>query len=159
RQIAHILPSSIPPHKLAFVKQTANKISTGVVITPAKNAAKIITHRDEVIIKADMKMALDYYLYELSSEQQAKIKAVIVKQEAPRTSHEAAQFNNMSIPAVAVEHSSFIARALENRHATAQFNTKSIPALGVKDTTELDHQLKVNLPIIIIDPQRSQIID
>jgi len=80
-----------------------------------------------------MPKALDIYLYDLSPEEKASVKAVLVEKEAARTSHEAAQFNLMSIPALAL---------------------KSISDIKQIFTADKDQS-----GAVIVDPQRSQIID
>lgn len=126
-----LVPSSVPPHKLNEVKKKALKITKGIVITPAKKNARVIINKNEVIVKNTLEEALDHYLHVLTTdEERAQIKAVLVKEEAPRTSHEAAQFNLCSIPVLALDYTAF------NEH---QFTD---PLTSV----------------VIIDPQRSQVI-
>lgn len=119
-----VVPSSIPPEKLAEVRKKGAWCSAEV-ITPAGSAAHIITKQDQLLICDNIGQALDYYL----QQKNPPIKAVIVKEMAPETSHEA-----------------------------AQFNAKAIPVLAVEDLSELRQWMRQDKPVLIVDPQRKQLL-
>jgi len=92
-----IPPSSIAPTQVIFVKEHGDMMKTQV-ITPAGNAAQIITKPEEILITGNISEALDAYLH----NQDNAFKAVVISEKAPQTSHEAAQFNSMGIPVLQV---------------------------------------------------------
>lgn len=93
----NIKPSAITSAYWATFKvdNSVDKIKCKV-ISPAGNAAKIITSSEQMIFAKTISQALKSYLENASI--QDKIKAVIIKNDAPATSHEAAQFNALGIP-------------------------------------------------------------
>ncbi len=122
-ELSVIEPSSVSPNKLSAVK--AHAMAVGV-ISPAGNAARIITHNSELKVFPTIDLALKFYL----AQKNSPIKVVIIEVEAPETSHEVAQFNCKGIPVI---HSN-MARSIENWLLTEK-------------------------PVIIIDPQRKQMIN
>lgn len=122
-----LLPSSFPPDKMLEIKKDKSiDIIKGSVISPADHAAKVITKKEELLICDNIEEALYQYLAQTNS----KVKAVIVKNMAPSTSHEA-----------------------------AQFNAKAIPVLQVEDTNKIEEALQIDNRVLIIDPQRNQIVN
>lgn len=120
-----VIPSTIKPERLKEVKQKGTVI-TGQVISPAGEAAHVITSPDEILICQDIEMALDIYL----KQKDSKIKAIIVRNMAPSTSHEAAEFNSVGIPVIQVD----------------------VPSA-------ITSMLQANNPCVIIDPQHKLILD
>lgn len=120
-----VVPSSIPPEKLAEVRKEGAWCPVEV-INPAGSAAHIITQPNQLLICDNIGQALDYYL----KQKKSPIKAVVVREIAPETSHEA-----------------------------ALFNSKAIPVLAVDDLTELRHWMRQNKPLLIVDPQRKQLLN
>lgn len=120
-----VVPSSIPPEKLSEIKSTS-ELYSAEVITPAGSAAQVITAPDEILICDTIGQALDHYLQQKNSP----IKAVIVREMAPETSHEA-----------------------------AQFKAKAIPVLAMEDLEIVKGWMKQDKPIVIVDPQRKQLVN
>jgi hypothetical protein len=89
-----MIPSAIAPEHFACLKGD-NKIDVHV-ITNDCSAAKICTSSDQVIVDQNISMALRRFLE--SNTLQEKTRAVIIKEDAPTTSHEAAFFNSLAIP-------------------------------------------------------------
>jgi len=122
-----IPPSSISPQKTLFVKEHGDVIKADV-ITAAGNVAQIITKPEEILLTNNISDALERYLH----NQLSPLKAVVLSEKAPQTSHEAAQFNMMGICVLHV--SSAQLKNLELRIQNPSF-------------------------VLIIDPQRKQLID
>lgn len=124
------MPSSVPPEKIAQLNQLKKEgkieLEHGQVISPGKAVAKIITHLDEIIVTDTIEDALRIYL----KPPKKPIQAVIVRELAPETSHEAALFNKMVIPVI-----------------------------QIKNKETIEEWLKLKNPVIMVDPQRSQIIN
>ncbi|MFA6302899.1 MAG: PEP/pyruvate-binding domain-containing protein [Legionella sp.] len=120
-----VVPSSIPPEKLSEIKRTS-ELYSAEVITPAGSAAQVITAPDALLICDTIGQALDHYLQQKNSA----VKAVIVREMAPETSHEA-----------------------------AQFKAKAIPVLAVDDLEIVKGWLKQDKPLVIVDPQRKQLVN
>lgn len=76
----------------------------GSVITPDIMTAVKVKKPDEVIICDTIGQALNIYLG-LGSDKIEKIKAVIIKDPAPDTSHEAGMFTSKAIPVIRFDHS------------------------------------------------------
>jgi len=93
-----IAPSALATDFLA--KEAANLVTIKAlnVITPEVNRAAVITDPSEVIICDKIEQALNEYLTKDSS----KVKAVIVRQPSPDTSHEAGQFSSKAIAVIQV---------------------------------------------------------
>ena len=123
-----ITPSAIAPENWAKIKndEKIEKIKANV-ITSASKTAKVINSADQVIHEKRIDMALKNYLEH--PDLQNKIRAVLVKHEAPATSHEAAFFNAIGIP-----------------------------VLQVKWHT-LKSWLKAEKPLLIIDPQHQCVVN
>jgi hypothetical protein len=68
------------------------------VITPDINFASVISRLEEILICDTIEQALDTYLKSAN-----QIKAVIVKRDAPDTSHEAGMFSSKAIPVLQME--------------------------------------------------------
>ncbi len=81
--LKRIIPSSIPPEQLKEIKAKQIPIVKGSVITPAGSAARVITHKNQLLICDSITDALKIYL----KQKPSPIKAVIVRNEAPETSH------------------------------------------------------------------------
>ncbi len=86
-------PRAISPERIRTVKESAPHYK-GKTIAAAASRADIVHHQDEVIICNTIGDALQMYL----DMKDPKIKAVVVARDAPSTSHEAAEFNSVSIP-------------------------------------------------------------
>ena len=124
--LKRVIPSSIPPEQLKEIKAKQIPIVKGSVITPAGSAARVITHSDQLLICDSITDALKIYL----NQKPSPIKAIIVRNEAPETSHEA-----------------------------AVFNSKAIPVLHISETDDIEEWIEPKIqkkPVIVIDPQRSQ---
>jgi hypothetical protein len=93
-------PSAVSPRYLASPTQTLQTVTGLQVITPEVNIAAVITDRSQVIICKDIKDALEEYLK--SAHRGRDIRAVIVENYSPDTSHEAGQFNLKAIPVMRV---------------------------------------------------------
>lgn len=120
-----VIPSSIPPDKIPDIK-SRSEISKGSVVTPGGSAAKVITDRSQIIICDTIETALKIYL----AQKDSPVKAVIIKNMAPFTSHEA-----------------------------AQFNSKAIPVLQVDNLGMIESWVNGERPVLIVDPQRSQLVN
>lgn len=118
-------PSAVSPRYLANPKQILQTVTGIQVITPEVNTVAVITDRSQVIICKDIKEALDEYLK--TSHIGRDIRAVIVENYSPDTSHEA-----------------------------GQFNLKAIPVMRVADLMMLEAMLNED-PLLIVDPQHSKI--
>lgn len=122
-----IKPSAISnEHWLKMQKDLSSIKLPATVITPAGKAAKIIKKNDEIIVANNIGMALKEYLAD--TEKKQNVHAIVVNEEAPSTSHEAAIFNSLSIPVL-------------------QTNIEPI----LKVTKESD-------TLVIVDPQRQHIV-
>lgn len=120
-------PSSFSPDRIPELKTDKSiSIEKASVISPADHAAKVITKKAELLICENIEMALNYYL----AQKNSPIKTVIVKNMAPSTSHEA-----------------------------AQFNAKAIPVLQCENIDQISEWMKKPKAVIIIDPQRNQLVD
>ena len=104
-------PSAVAPSYLIQPKDIQNQTQAKQVITPELNTAAVISYGSEVIICKDIKDALDHYLG--SATEQKAIKAVIVENPAPDTSHEAGQFNLSNIPVLRVDKIALLIEARE----------------------------------------------
>lgn len=128
-----IQPSSVPPTQIptlnAYIKEGRIEKKSAAVITSAGFAAQLITRPEEILIFESISAALEHYL-DLGQEDASQIKAVVVRQLAPPNSHEAAQFNLMGIP-----------------------------VLQVDQLSEVDNWSKTENLKLMIDPQRSQILN
>lgn len=122
-----IPPSSISPQKTLFVKEHAEMIAANV-ITPAGNAVQIITKPEEILLTNHISDALETYLH----HQALPLKAIIISEKAPQTSHEAAQFNMMGIPVL-------------------QVSAEQLKSLALR--------IQKTSLVLIIDPQRKQLVD
>lgn len=123
-----IEPSSIAPEHWAQIKQNHDIEKIKVkVISPAGESVQVITDKDQILFKKGIGKALKVYLDK--PEMQDKIRAIMVEEDAPSTSHEAAQFNALGLPVL-------------------QLPLQSVNAW-----------LKVNKPVMIIDPQRQHVIN
>lgn len=125
-----VVPSSMAPEKLPALKklQTEKKIAIekATVITAAGSAAHVIVNPNQILIFDNIKQALDIYL----SQEDSPVKAVIVKEIAAATSHEA-----------------------------GLFESKAIPVLQVSDITTIEAWRHQEPLVIVIDPQRRQCIN
>lgn len=121
-----VMPSSIKPEKLAEVDEKG-QVLKGTVVTPAGSAAKIITAKSEVLVYNTIEEALTFYLHHTPK---TDVKAVIILNDAPETSHEAAQFNSKAIPVIKVNNIEIVKQWLEEDNIA-----------------------------LIIDPQRKQVIN
>lgn len=128
--LEHVLPSSVSPSKVSELKVKARegeiRILNGEVITPAGNAAKIITDPREILVCNTIETALTHYL----TEKKSRVQAVIVAELAPKMSHEA-----------------------------AQFSSKAIPVLQIANIRAVEELIEQPNRVLIIDPQRNQLID
>lgn len=95
---ANIIPSAIAPEKIKSVKATRPFIKAKT-IAPAGSCAQIVQQKNELLICNTIGEALDDYL---NMTDVSAIKAVIVYSDAPRTSHEAAEFNSLAVPVLYV---------------------------------------------------------
>ena len=97
-----IKPSAIAPEQWPSIKKdsTIEKIKCQVV-KESGNAAKVITSPNQVITKKQISKALKFYLN--NPQIQGKVKAIIIENDAPGTSHEAAFFNALGIPVLQTE--------------------------------------------------------
>jgi len=119
-------PSSFPPDQALALKQNpTNETVKSAVIAPAASAAKVVTKNNEILICETIEETLIQYL----AQKDSKVKACIVANMAPSTSHEA-----------------------------AQFNAKAIPVLQVEDLEQVKEWMINDKPVLIVDPQRSQIV-
>tara|TARA_R110002110_G_scaffold404606_1_gene623119 strand:- start:143027 stop:147121 length:4095 start_codon:yes stop_codon:yes gene_type:complete len=123
--LKHVMPSTIKPEKIKQVKKE-QPVVNGHVISPAGEAVQIITKKSEILICQDIETALDIYL----RGKNENVKAVVVRNMAPATSHEA-----------------------------AEFNSKAIPVIQVNDLAGVEAMLDEELPCVIIDPQHKLILD
>ncbi len=90
-----IIPSTISPDQWKKLKNDPDvQLSKTPVISPAGNEAKIVKS-ETTILAGNIASALNSYL---KKSEQKHIDAVVVKEPAPSTSHEAAQFNLMGVP-------------------------------------------------------------
>ncbi len=120
-------PSSFPPDKIPEIRQDKTiNIAKASVISPADHAAKVIVKKPELLNCENLETALNYYL----AQKKSPVKSTIVKNMAPSTSHEA-----------------------------AQFNAKAIPVLQYDDPDQIEEWMKKDKFVLIVDPQRNQIVD
>ena len=128
--VRSVIPSSVPPASVPALKQAikTNQIKKidAHVITPAGFAAKIITDPEQVLVCNTIEEALTQYLAQTNSP----VQAVVVRNLAGTTSHEA-----------------------------AQFSSKAIPVLQVVDLSSVNESLKTKNSVLMVDPQRNQILD
>ncbi len=90
-----ISPSTISPEKWKRFKSDPEiQLSKTPVISPAGNEAKIVKS-ETTILAGNIASAHSVYL---KKSEQKHVDAVVVKEPAPSTSHEAAQFNLMGVP-------------------------------------------------------------
>ncbi len=80
-------PCSLNPDLVKTTESLQAKVITTDVAT-----AQVIEHENQILIYDDIKDALNHYL-NLTQEQKTQIKAAIVKNYAPSTSHEAGMFS------------------------------------------------------------------
>ena len=129
-EASRVIPCSVPPATMPILKQAIKdgqiKKCNAQVITPAGFAAKIITQANEVLVCDTIEEALTVYLKQKNSP----VKVVIVRNMAPATAHEA-----------------------------AQFNSKAIPVFQVDDLSVIRQWLKTNKSVVMVDPQRNQILN
>lgn len=118
-------PSALSPTYLSSPTQTQQTIEGLQVITPEVNSAAVVTDRSQVLICKTIEEALDRYIKHPDSK---SIRAVIVENYAPDTSHEA-----------------------------GQFNLNAIPVMRVSDLTDVERLLEASTLLVIIDPQHSKI--
>lgn len=127
---ARIIPSSVPPESIpalkAEIKEGRVKQIHAHVITPGGYAAKIITKPEQILICNTIEEALAQYL----AQKDSPVQAVVVKNLAGTTSHEA-----------------------------AQFNAKAIPVLQIENLSKIQDQLKAQNVVLMVDQQRNQILD
>lgn len=95
-----LMPSSISPEKINDVKADEST-GRGKVITPEVLSAVVINSPSEIIITPTIGEALAFYLK--AEEEDTSIKAVIVQQDAPDTSHEAGEFSSKAIPVLQLD--------------------------------------------------------
>ena len=97
-----IKPSSISPQLWPLIKKDTSieKIKCQVV-KESGNAAKVITSPEQVVMKKQISEALKFYLN--NPQIQGKVRAIIIENDAPSTSHEAAFFNALGITVLQTE--------------------------------------------------------
>ena len=88
---------------------------------------KSLPHRNQVIMKKQISTALKFYLN--NPDFQRKVRAIIIENEAPSTSHEAAFFNALGIPVLQTE------------------------------LKPVKSWLKENKPAMIVDPQHQHLVN
>lgn len=90
-----IMPSALSNR---FISEHNPRNIKANVITADLNSASVVTHPEEILICDNIAQALDIYLKGAN-----QIKTVIVKREAPETSHEAGMFTSKAISVLQIE--------------------------------------------------------
>lgn len=125
-----ITPSSIPPSKIPALKQALQKggiqKQSAMIIAPAGFEAKIITNPEQILLCESIGMALDLYL----AQKNSPLRAVVVRNRPPSSSHEA-----------------------------AQFNSKAIVVVQVDDLKPVHEWISREQFTLLVDPQRNQLLD
>lgn len=126
-----VIPSSISPSKLPLVKKQAGKerVIKSPVITPAGDAAHVITRPEEILICEDIVTAKNLYF---GPPKKTSVKAVIVGEMSAETSVS---------------------------HEAAQLNSNAIPVLKVDNLEQVEEWISKEKPVLIVDPQHQQLID
>jgi hypothetical protein len=88
---------TIQPSLIDTAQYESSKVKQGLTIVSAGGEARIISSKDEIIFAPTVAEALDIYLYELSKEEKAKVRAIISQETAPSSSHEAGMFRAASV--------------------------------------------------------------
>lgn len=125
------VPSAIAPDQwLELLKDDSVKRLKCDVASKGHNAAIVISHNNEVIAEKEVGDALKRYLKD--SSQQNTVRAVVVQNEAPASSHEVAFFHSQGIPVL---------------HVADQLSA-------------FEEMIKAGVDIaVVIDPQRQVILD
>lgn len=127
------MPSSVPPEKMKELTELQQKhqvaILEGRVITAAKAALKVVTHPDQLIIADTIGEALAEFS-DPKKPYKDRAVAVIIRERALKTSHEAAYLNSCGIPVL---------------------------QMPMKETIET--WLQDPSFVLMIDPQRNQVVN
>lgn len=91
-----MVPSALDPIFLNKLKEEGGKQLKGSVITPEINNAVVINDSSQIYVGETVEEALSSYT------DATIIKAVVVKNKAPDTSHEAGEFNFQGIPVLQI---------------------------------------------------------
>lgn len=160
-------PSAIAPDKFPTLKATCPMISIQSVATPEINSAKVLTKPSEAIICHDIAIALEIYLKDLRKSE--AIKAVIIQEPAPATSHAAAQFKEMGIVVIQVADISQVdawlkrGNELQPRNEEKQgYEKKSINENNNEEKSkgEAKETKEAYLgPVVIVDSQRKRLVN
>lgn len=94
---ANHVPSSLDPLYIKEIIKDGGQIFKGNTITPEVNHAVTIDNAEQIIVCDKIEEALDVYL-----KNSKDIKAVVVKNNAPDTGHEAGEFSSKAIPVIRI---------------------------------------------------------
>ena len=130
--IQDIIPSSIPPDKMTYLREEEKKETIEIIRGQVSGTAG---NSAQVVTEENQLLIRDTIRQALldyfnPKNNYTSVKAIIVQELPP-----------------------------DNSHDVAEFNTLSLPVLQIDNTTALSEWVAQKKPVILIDPQRNQIIN